>query len=93
MTTCTTPSGTMKASLQRGGLQVRPSSDPLSPVSEVHGILTRKDLPTNGNSLYSFESLLNTRNSKKKKRFLIPAFEVFARLSMALGSSFINPSD
>ena len=36
--TCLLPSGTMKASLQGQGFQVRPSSNPLCPVCKVHGV-------------------------------------------------------
>lgn len=41
---CMAPSGTMKASPQEGGFQVRSSSGPLDPVPEVHRVFISRDL-------------------------------------------------
>lgn len=48
---CMVTPGTMKASPQRGGIQVGSSSGTPGPVSEVREIFRVRDLPGNSNSL------------------------------------------
>lgn len=43
---CMPPSGSMNASSQAEGFQVRAGSDPLGPVSKICGAFSNKDLPS-----------------------------------------------
>lgn len=64
----------MKASPQEGGFQVRSSSGPLDPVSEMHSVLSKRDLLStsrgdnkgNSNNL-CFERLLDNPNNNTKE--------------------------
>lgn len=68
---CMAPSGSMKASSQKRGFQGRSSSGPPGPVSEVHGVISIRDLPSTscgGNPrITAVGSLLNNPDQQQKR--------------------------
>lgn len=72
------PTGSLKASLQEGSIQVSSRSGSLGPVSEVHGVFSNRDLTfisgeqSRATTIVYFGSFLDSSGQQLKRGFLMP---------------------